>query len=208
MHKRLTELEKLSEISTGILALKAMVEGGEALSGRQMALDNLARMLPMLTPTQQQFVLEEIFTPLLAADSSTEDLDVVRDTVLEDGETGEQAEGTASDYEMEFQLTLNRQGHLDIKELNREQRDRRHSQHLERVNQEQEKLKDDRINQAREKMFKRVEKSWKRIDQSLPPKRLKVELKKFIFSFNSSLGRDHPLFIEAKTQLSSLNKSH
>ena len=65
-HKRLTELEKLSEISTGILALKAMVEGGGNLDNHQLALENLMRMLPMLSATQQKFVMEEIFTPLMA----------------------------------------------------------------------------------------------------------------------------------------------
>ena len=150
MHKRLTELEKLSEISTGILALKAMVEGGEDLSGRQMALDNLARMLPMLTPTQQKFVLDEIFAPLLAADSTTDDLEMALDPTSDDGELDEQS-GAVSDYEMEFQLTLTRQGHLDIKDLNREQRDYRHAQFLEQVSQDQEKLKEERKIMERDK---------------------------------------------------------
>ena len=49
IHKRLTELEKLSEISTGILALKSMVEGGDKLENRQAALENLSRSHTYIT---------------------------------------------------------------------------------------------------------------------------------------------------------------
>ena len=200
IHKRLTELEKLSEISTGILALKAMVEGGSDLSGRKIALDNLARMLPMLSETQQNFVLNEIFAPLLADDETGNLSDVTNEFTGGDDESHDQTKRASSDYEMEFQLKLNRQGKLDLKQLNREQRDYRHAQ-------EQERQKEDRINEARDRVFTRLEESWDTIDLAGPPKRLKLELMKFIYSFNSSLGREHPSLVKAREQLQIVNEN-
>ena len=194
MHKRLTELEKLSEISTGILALKAMVEDGGDLSGRQMALDNLARMMPMLTKTQQDFVLNEIFVPLLASD---EQGDLLNQAVDPDGEVDpllENTQGAASDYEMEFQLKLNRQSTLDIKQLNREQRNYRHAK-------EQERLKEERVNQAREQLYERIEAAWAQINHEEPPHRLNITLYKFLYMFGSGLGHEHPLIHEARGRI-------
>jgi hypothetical protein len=200
IHKRLTELEKLSEISTGILALKAMVEGGSDLSGRKIALDNLARMLPMLSETQQNFVLNEIFAPLLADDETTTLSGGTNEFTEGDDESYDETKRASSDYEMEFQLKLNRQGKLDLKQLNREQRDYRNAQ-------EQEKQKVDRISEARERVFTRLEKSWDTIDLAGPPKKLKLELMKFIYSFNNSLGREHPILVEAREHLQIANEN-
>ena len=197
MHKRLTELEKLSEISTGILALKAMVEGGGDLSGRQMALDNLARMMPMLTKTQQDFVLNEIFLPLVASDDQGESLNLSADADDELDPLLEDAQGATSDYEMEFQLKLNRQSTLDIKELNREQRNYRHAK-------EQERHKEERINQAREQLFERIETAWAKINLEQPPNQLNVTLYRFIYMFGSGLGHEHPHIKEARGLISKM----
>ena len=130
VHKRLTELEKLSEISTGILALKSMVESGDKLSNRQAALENLSRILPMLSATQQKYVMEEIFAPLLDESTNSSESQFESGAYSQDAEL--ELEGASSDYEMEFQLKLNK-AKFDVKELNREQLDFRREQERERA---------------------------------------------------------------------------
>ena len=204
MHKRLTELEKLSEISTGIIALKNMVEQGESLQDRRQAIDNLSRILPMLSTTQQQYVLDEIFTPLMQEMGSEGDAIFTQheDGILSDGDTGE---GTSSDYEMEFQLTLKRQAHyLDLKQLNREQRDYRHQQELEKLREERENRRNEAIKMAREEQHIKVEDFWQKMKLSDAPKRRKLQLKQFIFRFASGLGKTHPRLAEARDMLREL----
>ena len=204
-HKRLTELEKLSEISTGILALKAMVEGGGNLDNHQLALENLMRMLPMLSATQQKFVMEEIFAPLMAQQEPGE----LSEHIVEDDaavEASHVERGASSDYEMEFQLKLNRQGYLDIKELNREQRNARHQKELERTSKEREEEQRERVEVMKTKVYQKLEASWAKINHDLPPKKLKNELTRFIYSFAGNLGRDHPLLSQAREQLKSLKR--
>lgn len=204
VHKRLTELEKLSEVSTGILALKAMVEGGGTLDNHQLALENLMRMMPMLSATQQQFVMDEILTPLMGSG----ELDPTIDEDLDESQTpsGDISRRASSDYEMEFQLKLNRQGHLDIKEINREQHTFRHQQELERVRQERAHERVERLEKMRAKVYQRLETNWAKIDQEAPRARLKKELTGFIYSFASNLGRDHPLLSEARAMLKTLKR--
>ena len=177
-----------------------MVEGGSDLSGRQIALDNLARMMPMLTKTQQDFVINEIFAPLLIADENSgqiNDVNGSEDGTLEDADLDKRA---ASDYEMEFQLKIGRQGHLDVKSINREQRDYRHAK-------EQERLKEERLNNAQVRVFKRLEASWEKIDFTTSPHKLKVELMKFLYVFNNNIGREHHLIAEARERLNEVKKN-
>ena len=200
IHKRLTELEKLSEISTGILALKSMVEGGDKLSNRQAALENLSRILPMLSATQQKYVVDEIFTPLLndASDPSLGEFS----TKEFDPEYEQELEGASSDYEMEFQLKLNK-AKFDVKELNREQLEFRREQEKERIKEEQAKLSAERKAKALEKVGLKIEKSWTELQQSSKdnPLHLKRQLTSFIFRYSSGIGRNHQRILEAKRQL-------
>lgn len=202
LHKKLTELEKLSEISTGILALKAMVEGGSDLSKHQLALDNLARMLPMLSPHQQQYVIDEIMTPLIRQQDHEHpgELGATMDTHEVHGD--DFARGAMSDYEMEFQIKLNRQTQLDIKELNRTQRDRRHEQELERYGREAQERRREKLSKVHEKLAPKIEEMWSKIEESSGATRAR-HLRSFIYAL-SSLGEDHPKIIEAQELLAKM----
>lgn len=197
MHKRLTELEKLSEISTGILALKNMVESGDDLQDRSHALENLSRILPMLSGTQQQYVLDEIFSPL-AAELGVDHHFLNPSLEPDISEGVEHDMGASSDYEMEFQLTLKRQAHfLDLKQLNREQRDFRHDQELERQRAVREQVSQEQIEKARVKIHLQIDEHWNKLNLSDQPKRRILQLRQFLFRFSNGLGRDHPKIIEA-----------
>lgn len=203
VHKRLTELEKLSEISTGILALKSMIESGDKLSNRQAALENLSRILPMLSSTQQKYIIEEIFTPLLNEEGYDNHDEY---SVSEhDQNLKEELEGASSDYEMEFQLKLNK-AQFDVKQLNRDHLDFRKEQERERIREEREKLNAERRAKAFDKVSVQIENSWTALHEKAQdsPKRLKLELKRFIYIFASGVGKDHPRLAEAKQRLSSL----
>ena len=204
LHKRLTELEKLSEISTGILALKSMVEKGDKLHDRKQALDNLSRILPLLNVTQQQYVLDEIFTPLMRED---EEFAEQFGQVPRDGdETLELVEdGALSDYEMEFQLTLNRQAHyLDLKQFNREQVGYRKKEHKTQAKEEQKRLREERIQSKKELIYQRIDKHWHKIDLTNEPRNIAIHLKKFLFRYSSTIGNDHPYLSEARKILSEI----
>lgn len=203
VHKRLTELEKLSEISTGILALKSMVESGDKLSNRQAALENLSRILPMLSATQQKYVMEEIFAPLLDESTNSSESQFESGAYSQDAEL--ELEGASSDYEMEFQLKLNK-AKFDVKELNREQLDFRREQERERIKEERAQLYAEQRAKAYEKISLKIEKSWTTLNQvsADSPQRLKVELRRFIYCFTSGAGKDHPLLQEAKQRLQNL----
>lgn len=204
MHKRLTELEKLSEISTGIIALKNMVERGDKLDDRRQALDNLTRILPMLSMTQQQYVLDEIFTPLMSeTNENGESFLSVND--FAESSAFDESEGAGSDYEMEFQLTLKRQAHyLDLKKLNRDQRDFRHEQELEKLRKERDRKRDELLNLGRDQAYKRVEEEWSKLQLSDSPIRKKRLLQQFLFRFGTGLGKTHPKIREAHEMLKGL----
>ncbi len=203
IHKRLTELEKLSEISTGILALKSMVESGDKLSNRQAALENLSRILPMLSATQQKYVMEEIFAPLLDESTNSSESQFESGAYSQDAEL--ELEGASSDYEMEFQLKLNK-AKFDVKELNREQLDFRREQERERIKEERQQLYAEQRAKAFNTVSVKIEKAWNRLNQisQITDSRLKLELRRFIASFNAGSGRDHPLLQEAKQKLKNL----
>ena len=204
IHKRLTELEKLSEISTGILALKSMVEGGDKLENRQAALENLSRMLPMLSATQQKYVMEEIFTPILS-NSDYSDQNNLNPNDL-DHDVQQELEGASSDYEMEFQLKLNK-AKFDVKKLNREHLDFRKEQERERLREERDKMFAERKEKALAKVSIKIEKSWATLHQEPDesPSRLKRSIRSFIYRYSSGIGRNHPLLIEAKQRLQNLS---
>ena len=203
IHKRLTELEKLSEISTGILALKSMIEDGDNLNNRQVALENLTRILPMLSATQQKYVMDEIFTPLLNDPENTFQSNYI--ATDENQSVDHELEGTSSDYEMEFQLKLNK-AKFDVKELNRSQLKFRREQEKERLRDEQEKRIEERRLLAIKKVNSQIENFWTKINKTNESKSwyLKRDLKSFIYLFDSSVSRDHPLLTEAKQRLKTL----
>ena len=112
---------------------------------------------------------------------------------------------TIENYEMEFQLKLNK-AKFDVKELNREKLDFRREQEKKRIKEEQEKLSAERKAKAHEKIGLKIEKSWKELHQTSSdnPMRLKRQLKSFIFRYSSGVGRSHPRLLEAKQQLETL----
>jgi uncharacterized protein (DUF1800 family) len=202
VHKRLTELEKLSEISTGILALKNMVDAGDNLQDRQGALENLSRILPLLSATQRQYVIDEIFTPLLNNSDTLNDLNIESHEV-DDIESEQLADGALSDYEMEFQLKLSKAHFLDVKELNRQQRNVRQKQEKKRVAEEQEKASQEILEANRQEMTKSLEARWadfqSRTDVNIH--KSKSELKSILFQYGMGLVKDHPIIKEAQREL-------
>ena len=202
VHKRLTELEKLSEISTGILALKRMVDAGDNLEDRQGALENLSRILPLLSATQRQYVIDEIFTPLLNNSDTLNDLNPEPQD-SDDIASEQLADGTLSDYEMEFQLKLSKAHFLDVKELNRQQRNVRQQQEKKRVAEEQEKASQELLEANRQEMTKSLEVRWadfqSRTDVNIH--KSKSELKSILFQYGMGLVKDHPIIKEAQREL-------
>ena len=107
-------------------------------------------------------------------------------------------------YEMEFQLKLNK-AKLDMQELSMEQLEFRREQDKERIRNAQEKLIKERRALAVEKTNAQIESFWTRINEyNSQPKRLKRDLKAFIYLFDSSVSREHPLLAEAKQRLKTL----
>ena len=198
MHKRLTELEKLSEISTGILALKSMVEGGSDLSDRQLALENLARLMPMLSAVQQQFVIDEIMTPILGGISPSE---AELADAQSDGDAASDIEDrvASSDYEMEFQLTLKRQAQLDVKSITREQL-AKYKKQFKKDQQAQE------LERATGLLNERIEESWGQLNLSEHPKAQRSQIMRFLMRHKSQLTENHPRIVEAKARLTELRK--
>ena len=205
MHKRLTELEKLSEISTGILALKNMIDAGDNLQDRQGALESLSRILPLLSGTQRQYVIDEIFTPLLNNTDTLNDLHIEGPST--ENEVSEQlADGASSDYEMEFQLKLSKAHFLDVKELNREQRKLRQQLEKKRIAEEQEKAFQEALEANRAEMAKSLEARWAEFQSSgdLSVKKSKSLLKSILFQYGMGLVKDHPIIEETRKKLRAL----
>lgn len=199
LHKRLTELEKLSEITTGIMALKAMVEAGSDLSDRRMALDNLVRLMPMLTSTQQKFVIEEILNPLNADKPIDSDHSAMQQEDIDVDDFGEPL--ASSDYEMEFQLTLNRQAQMDIKELHRSQVQARKERNKEELEESRNRLRQQRREAAYNQLSQKLEKDWKQIQFNVPKRAIKQSLQRFLFLHRNELLREHPIILEARQRL-------
>lgn len=205
VHKRLTELEKLSEISTGILALKSMVETGDKLQDRQSALENLSRIMPMLSSTQQKFVMDEIFTPLWSDSDLFSNTEDPLDSELNVSDSIE-GDGAVSDYEMEFQLKLNKANFLDIKALNREQLEFRRKNEVQRLKEEKATIYEQERTEGFHKINTLIESDWQKLndESKSSPKRIKRDLKRFLFRFGSSLGKDHDLVTEARRRLKAI----
>ena len=128
-----------------------------------------------------------------------------RAVAQEDQADNHELEGASSDYEMEFQLKLNK-AKFDVKELNREQLKFRREQEKERIRDEQEKLLEERKALAVQKVNDQIENFWVKLNEinKVQPQRLKRDLRSFIYLFDSSVAREHPLLTEAKQRLKAL----
>ena len=179
-----------------------MVEAGDNLQDRQGALESLSRILPLLSNTQRQYVIDEIFTPLF--NNSEAMMDSSLETHNVDDEAGDELKGGASsDYEMEFQLKLSKAHILDVKELNREQRKFRQEQEKKRVAEEQEQAYFESLAINRQELSSALEARWAdyQSQTGLSIHQSKSLLKSILFQYGTGLVKDHPIIEEARKKL-------
>ena len=105
VHKRLTELERLSEITTGLFALKGLINQGGKPRDLNLTLDTLERLSAILPDAQREYIIQELISPMLQGQEVHPD-QLFQD--MSDSQPIEEDQLASSDYEMEYQLTLSR----------------------------------------------------------------------------------------------------
>jgi hypothetical protein len=205
MHKRLTELERNSEISTGLYALRDFIERGGEPNNPQNTIDTLTRLLPMLPSMQREYVIQELLTPLINQEL-TDNNEVLEQ--IEDFKEVLELKTAKSDYETEFRIKLRSAEDHSLKNPALLQYEHRKK---EFKTKREEKSKE--LNAKRDKEFKKVrqeklEASWNKLNlEGKSDHRKKILLKILMVSHQSYGIDDNPVLEKAKAMLEQLENT-
>ena len=208
LHKRLTELERTSEISTGLLVLKQMLDQGQKPANRFDTLATLERLLPFIPDHQREYVLDQIVRPLLTSESDEGTLSSELPSQIIEAVNNAAIEGTPSDFEVEYQMMISNRDTNLINEstlLQYKQRKQQESQaREEKIEQKREMQRE----QAREKLVDRLEKHWAKAKiETAPVNRQANLLRQFLLFHRSNIVQEHPLIQKAKERLKQLESN-
>ena len=203
LQKRLTEMERTSEISTGLLILKKMLDQGQKPKNSIDTLDKLERLLPFLPEHQREHVLDQIVRPLLET-ASVESLTHKQgeESFLE---VSIDLAGAPSDFEVEYQMMINRGDATPMSDtmiLKYQQKKAQEAQaRMEQLAEQQEKEK----KEAQQHMIKKVEKQWNNLKlDTVPPKRQIALISYFLRINRFKSSQDYPILQKAKDMLKHL----
>ena len=207
-HKRLTELERTAEISTGLLVLKQMLDQGQKPADRFETLATLERLLPFIPEHQRDYVLDQIVRPLLTREDMEGNLPFGHQEGDHEILHALESVGASSDFEMEYQITLSRSDSNVIGSGTLFQYEQKK---MEEADLREEKIKQRRENQQSQAQIQqtaKLERHWGKLKVESASARDQTRLlRKFLIFHRSPLVQDHPLIKKAKERLSQLESN-
>jgi hypothetical protein len=204
-HKRLTELERTSEIATGLLVLKQMLDQGQRPANRFDTLATLERLLPFIPEHQRDYVLDQIVRPLLVEGSDEASAPVEQMQEHLNTLESQQVEGGSSDFEVEYQIMIAKGDHSSVHESSLLHYKYKKQKEADARQEKVEQRRVEQQNKTRENLTHKLEKHWNTLNvEKAPTERKPMLLKQFLIVHRSQLIQDHPLIQNARAQLNQL----
>jgi hypothetical protein len=205
VHKRLTELERLSEITTGLFALKGLINQGGKPRDLNLTLDTLERLSAILPEAQREYIIQELISPMLQGQEIHPD--ALQD-VSNAQTTMEEEHLASSDYEMEYQLTLSRGQKTSIlKDPLKIQYQARKDEYLAQNNENKAEELKRHSEEIKAQRIEAINEKWQEVKAMRGGPHFAMHLLVFIGNYTNETLKDQPSVIEARSCYQDLLKS-